>query len=158
MNEDGGRGFGTDRELARPVTVGTFLTPWQALLARARLEAEGIDVVIADEHLIRMDWFIAGAVGGVKVQVWEEDVERASEILRSEAPLPDLFLVRDDEPFRAEPRCPSCLSSNLDYERWSRRIFFGSLVLFGFPLPVPARRWRCARCGERWKEGELVEG
>ena len=32
----------------------TFASPWEAQLARTRLEAEGIDSVVADEHLARI--------------------------------------------------------------------------------------------------------
>jgi hypothetical protein len=65
------------------VTVATFLYPYQAHAPRARLEAAGLRVSLADELTIAMDWLLANAVGGIKVQVPAADAERARELLAS---------------------------------------------------------------------------
>jgi Putative prokaryotic signal transducing protein len=140
-------------ETERYVTVETFTSPWEAQLARARLEAEGIESLVADEHLVRMDWFVSRAIGGVKLKVRQEDAERAAEALRPRDPLPEIHLVTEAEALC--PRCPGCNSDNIVYERWSRLAFFGTLLLFGFPLPVPRHRWICRHCGEAWREDDL---
>jgi hypothetical protein len=143
-------------EPERYVVVETFTSPWEAQLARARLEAEGIETLVADEHLVRMDWFISRAIGGIKLKVRQEDAERAAEALRPSDPIPEIDLVTEAEAHC--PRCPSCNSDNLTHERWSRLAFFGSCLLFGFPLPVPRNRWSCRRCGEVWREDDLRPG
>jgi putative signal transducing protein len=143
-------------ETERYVTVETFTSPWEAQLARARLEAEGIESLVADEHLVRMDWVISRAIGGVKLKVREEDAERAAEALRPRDPLPEIHLVTEAE--AACPRCPGCNSDNLIYERWSRLAFFGTWLLLGFPLPVPRNRWSCRHCGSVWREDDLRQG
>jgi hypothetical protein len=135
----------------RLVTVETFAAPWEAQLARARLEAEGIDSQLADEHLARLG--LSGAIGGVRLQVREEDAEIAVEVLRREARLPELYLVTDEEALR--PRCPGCNSDSLTLERWSRLLFVGSLLLFRIPILVPRRRWKCRHCGGMWKDEEI---
>ncbi len=144
--------------LEERVTVATFLTPWEAQLARARLLAEGIPASVADEHLVRMDWFIASAIGGVKLQVGTKDAHRAAEALDRAAPLPEISLVTEGYQPVAGPRCPGCRSANLDPDRSWRWIFLGSWLLLGFPLLIPTlKRWRCARCGSSWRRGELAE-
>src|SRR5262245_35595910 len=65
----------------RLVTIATFDQPAQARLAKNALDEEGIQNAISDENLVAMDWLLSNAVGGVKVQVWEEDAERAVAVL-----------------------------------------------------------------------------
>ena len=65
----------------RLTTVAAFDIPAKAELARNALTAAGIQAVIADSEIVAMDWLISNAVGGVKVQVWEEDAERAAAVL-----------------------------------------------------------------------------
>ena len=55
-----------------------------AYLLRARLEGSGITAYVRDEYLITLDWLYSNAVGAVKVDVSDEDYEKALEILRSE--------------------------------------------------------------------------
>ncbi len=133
------------------VTVETFSAPWEAQLARARLETEGIDSQLADEHLARLG--LSGAIGGVRLQVREEDAALALEVLQREARLPELYLVTDEEARR--PRCPGCNSDSLTLERWSRLLFVGSLLLLRIPILVPRRRWKCRHCGGMWKDEEI---
>ena len=67
----------------RLVTVATFDIPAKAEIARNALTAAGIQAVISDGEIVAMDWLISNAVGGIKVQVWEEDAERAAAVLNA---------------------------------------------------------------------------
>ena len=62
-------------------TIATFSKPEDAHLLRMRLEAGGIPAFIQDENLIQMDWLLSNAVGGVRVQVADEDVTAACQLL-----------------------------------------------------------------------------
>ena len=84
------------------ITVASFSQPFEAHLAKTRLEAEEITCVVSDEYLVRVDWLLSNAVGGVKLMVPVWEAERAKEILR---PRPRLMVVaqrrigrRDDLP------------------------------------------------------------
>jgi hypothetical protein len=66
------------------VTVAKYCYPYEADLAKSRLEAEGIRAFAADEHIVRLDWFYSNAVGGIRVQVAEHDAELAKEILAAD--------------------------------------------------------------------------
>lgn len=63
------------------VTVGHYSLPYEAHLGRARLESEGIDALVVDEHTINMQWMLSDALGGVRLQVNQEDDARARMIL-----------------------------------------------------------------------------
>jgi hypothetical protein len=65
----------------RLVTIATFDQAAQARLAKNVLDEAGIAATIGDENLVAMDWLLSNAVGGVKVQVWEEDADRAVTVL-----------------------------------------------------------------------------
>jgi len=51
------------------------------LLAKGRLQASGIECFLADENMVRMDWFISNLLGGIKLMVQPADFSRASRIL-----------------------------------------------------------------------------
>lgn len=139
-------------DLETLVTVGAYASPWEAQLARACLEAEGVDSVVADEHLGRI--WCATTVGGIKLRVREEDAPRAAELLRSRRPIPELYLVTESD-LPAAQRCPSCKSDNLVLERWSVLGFLGTWLLLGLALPVPRRRWSCRGCYSVWKDEDF---
>jgi len=62
-------------------TVAAFDVAYKADLAMAALEEAGIPAVVTDREIVAMDWLLAPAVGGVKVQVSEEHLDRAEDIL-----------------------------------------------------------------------------
>jgi Putative prokaryotic signal transducing protein len=139
-------------DLETLVTVGAYASPWEAQLARACLEAEGMESVVADEHLGRI--WCATTVGGIKLKVREDEAPRAAELLRSRRPIPEIYLVTEAD-LPAAHRCPSCKSDNLALERWSVLAFLGTWLLLGLALPVPRRRWTCHGCSSVWKDGDL---
>jgi hypothetical protein len=63
------------------VTIDRFLFIANAEIARATLEAAGIDAVLVDENIVRMSWGDAQAHGGVRLQVRAEDADEARTIL-----------------------------------------------------------------------------
>lgn len=61
------------------VTVATFATAHEAAMARGMLEAEGVEVFLADEAMSRI--YLSVVTGGIKLQVRAEDAETARELL-----------------------------------------------------------------------------
>jgi hypothetical protein len=59
------------------VTVARFAEPVKANLAKNCLEAEGIPAFLADEITVGMAWQLSNALGDIKLQVAEQDAERA---------------------------------------------------------------------------------
>ena len=71
------------------VTIATFDQAAQARLAKNALDAAGVQATVTDESLVAMDWLLSNAVGGIKVQVWDEDAERAVAVLNETLGDPD---------------------------------------------------------------------
>lgn len=67
------------------ITIASFDHPIEANLAKTRLEAEGIECVLTNEHIAGMNWVWAPTIGGVGLQVLEADARRALEILEGES-------------------------------------------------------------------------
>ncbi len=75
------------------VTIERYFTLDRAYLARGLLESAGIECVLLDENIMRIHWLCGPAIGGVRLQVAEEDAASAREILDSAQP----FLVEKDD-------------------------------------------------------------
>jgi hypothetical protein len=132
------------------VTVATFDLAVEAHVAKSRLESEGLEAFIADENIVNLNVFYSHAVGGVKLQVREEDFERARAALEIS---PAAFLVKELEPVPKEGNwCPRCHSSEFYDEKRPHWVTIAFFFLFSLPLPFFRKRLRCHRCGHRWKE------
>lgn len=70
-----------DLEFRDLVTVRSFWNLIEAELAKGALDAAGIESFLFDDNMIRMDWFNANAIGGVKLRVDPQNAESAGRIL-----------------------------------------------------------------------------
>jgi hypothetical protein len=68
-------------KLSKLVNLRQYMTLPEALLAKSILDSAGIESFLGDQNIIRMDWFLTNALGGVKLRVREEDVEAAMALL-----------------------------------------------------------------------------
>jgi len=64
------------------VTVLTVQYPQELWIIKGRLESDGIQCFVKDELTVQSNNFYSNAVGGVKLQVLQEDAERATELLK----------------------------------------------------------------------------
>jgi len=69
------------REHSKIVNLRKYMTLPEALLAKSILDSAGIESFLGDQNIIRMDWFLSNALGGVKLRVREEDAEEAAALL-----------------------------------------------------------------------------
>lgn len=63
------------------ITVISFTYPHEAHLAKGKLQSEGVEVFIKDEMTAHVNNFYSNAIGGVKLQVRDDDVDTAHRIL-----------------------------------------------------------------------------
>lgn len=63
------------------VTVANFVNAFHMNVVKGRLESEGIPAFAKDEHTIGMNPLYDNAVGGIKLQVREEDEAAARKVL-----------------------------------------------------------------------------
>jgi hypothetical protein len=89
------------------ITVATFGQAHELAVVRARLEWEGIPCHLKDEFTVQAHPFYSNAIGGIKLQVASEDVDRARAILveagvlhheETEGPLSSEVEYDTDEP------------------------------------------------------------
>ena len=78
------------------VTVATFDQPIAAEMARSKLEAVDVRVFLADEATVRMAPHLGSAMGGVKLQVRENDLELALSVLEAETDRPSEGASHED--------------------------------------------------------------
>jgi hypothetical protein len=63
------------------VTIVTYPDTAEALLAKERLELEGVRAFVIDAQTAGVMPYLTSSTGGVRVQVAPEDLQKAREIL-----------------------------------------------------------------------------
>lgn len=121
-------------------TVAVFTYPDEAQIAVSVLEANGIECFLPDEYITSLDWFYTNAIGGIRVQVPDDLIDSAREVLRDTID-PELA-----------PRCPYCESANLR----QLRIRWGDVIAIvcGFLLPGHNARYLCQDCRKSFSARE----
>jgi hypothetical protein len=137
-------------ELRRLVTVRTYRDLSEAFVGRSLLESAGIQAWIADENLVRMDWFLSNTVGGLRLQVEAPDEADARAIL--EQGVPETIAYSEQEVY-VQPTCPKCGSAEVtlgDGTEDGRSL----VALAALAIPVPPRKagWHCEACGADWED------
>lgn len=122
----------------------------EALLAKGKLESAGIESVLADGNLVRMDWLLSNAIGGIRLQVDKQDLEPARVIL--DEPIPPEFSTNEMGENFVQPRCPRCCSLDIGFEKINRFWTYGLWLLLSFPIPIRKANWKCYTCGIEWVE------
>src|SRR6266436_3509279 len=119
-------------------TIRKFRDLPEALLAKGSLDSAGIESFLADDNMVRMDWFISNLLGGIKLLVKPEDADVASQIL--DQPIPEDFSVEGVGDYQS-PRCPNCQSLDVSFEELNKPIAYASAYI-GLPLPVHRAAWK----------------
>jgi Putative prokaryotic signal transducing protein len=120
----------------------------EAVIVKSILDAEGIDCVLSDENLVRMDWFWSNLLGGVKLWVRQQDLEDVKELIDQNPP--ENFDVEGVGAF-SQPHCPQCQSIDISFRELNKRVAFVS-AYFGLPIPLKRRGWKCHACGHLWQD------
>jgi len=128
------------------VPIRSFRGLFEAQVAKANLDDADIPCFLADENMVRMDWFMSDAIGGVKLLVQQGDVAEALAAL--DQPIPESFEV-DGVGEYTQPRCPQC--GSLDVSFGSPPLGFSSLF---DSKPVLSQGWFCAKCKHAWEDAD----
>jgi len=118
--------------------IANYTKAEDAHLAASKLEGSGVRAWLRDEATASLYWFYSNAIGGVKIEVAEEDVERAREILDL-APEQSALL-----------QCPHCGS---EHTRMRQMNLISALALIFLNLILPQRKHRtdCLDCGKSFQ-------
>ena len=135
-------------------TVATFTSPWDAHIAKGRLEAEGVPVFIAHEHHIWAGWIYSQALGGVKVQVPASRAVEAEAIIAEHLAGAFEQYLPDEAAPEAANGCPRCGSGEVrDRVPWqSVAALVLSLGILSIIWPARREQHACADCGFEWQE------
>jgi hypothetical protein len=137
-------------ELPAPEILRRYVHIVDALIAKSVLDSAGIESILSDDNLIRMDWFVSNAVGGVKLIVRHEDLEAAASLLDQETPGKfDLSGIGEYE----QPKCPQCGSMDITLDELDKQVK-GVALFLKLPLRITNKGWTCHSCGNRWPEEE----
>jgi hypothetical protein len=74
-----------DLDFRELVTIRSFWGLLEAEMAKGLLDSAGIESFLFDDNMVRMDWFNANAIGGVKLRVDPQNVDAANRILQETA-------------------------------------------------------------------------
>jgi len=135
-------------EMRELVTIRQFRDLPEALLAKGSLESAGIECFLADENLVRLDWFISNFIGGIKLNVRPADVNNAQKLL--DEPILEGLYVQGIGLYE-QPRCPKCQSLDVNFQELDRPIAYMSAFL-RVPMPVQRSGWRCHACDAEWED------
>jgi hypothetical protein len=120
----------------------------EALLYGSVLDSAGVEYYLADENLIRMDWFWCDFLGRIKLCVRNMDAETASRLL--EQGVPERFDVEGVGEYQ-QPRCSRCQSLKVSFRGLNKAVdYMGALL--GGPRPLHRSLWECDVCGQQWPE------
>lgn len=133
------------------VVIATTNDILEAEFLRTQLEAEGFEVYMADDNIVGAHFFLANAVGGIKLKVPAATAEEAAVFVEE---LRNAEIIEDEnfKPDTGWGECKMCDSRDINLEK--ETIDTGKFMLFGFgiPTPRPKRKLICNHCGNAWTE------
>tara|TARA_R110000868_G_scaffold79232_10_gene225545 strand:- start:3564 stop:3944 length:381 start_codon:yes stop_codon:yes gene_type:complete len=115
------------------VTIGAFEYVSDLQVLKTKLEAEGIQVVLKDENILNSDPMISYAIGGVKLQVFNNDVDQALEIYN------EIRAYAIDE-YGNLMKCMNCKAEKMELYYNEKGLFY---KLFPF---FEKRKYKCLNC------------
>ncbi len=135
----------------KPVLIRRYRDLPEAAVAQSILESAGIESFLADENLVRLDWFYSNLIGGIKLLVHQDDAQSANALLDEAGP--EKFAVEGVGEYEL-PRCPACGSPDTSLDGLNKPVTFGAMILTNLPIPITRKGWKCHACGHRWEEND----
>jgi len=137
------------------ICYATYNDLTNAYLVKNILEENGIFSFIENENITTANPFLSNAVGGIRLMINENDIEKAAEILKEnfqedsqQENISEDILEKETN---IEIHCPKCNSINTRKEDVSAAAFVISILTLGFPIPFLKRKHHCFDCGNEWK-------
>jgi hypothetical protein len=132
------------------ITFEQYYDPMLAHIVRTKLEDEGIPCFLADENVIAANPVFNQAVGGIKLKIFERDLERCREIMAQTGDLHEQDHFEIDEETNSLAVCPFCGSSNVRFGpatekkvHWLTTLVSAALLIFPF---YANKAWHCFNC------------
>ena len=130
------------------VTITRCSTPIEAYILQGKLKSAGIQAFVADANTVAVNWFYSNAIGGVKVQVKEEDAVKALAIIsetENKVDHPNTNTNVDAS------HCPKCNSQNIKSYKYSKLAVVFAFIFIFIPFPLLQKKLECMDCGHVWQ-------
>jgi hypothetical protein len=145
----------------RIVLFETFYNPIEASIVKERLLANGIPCFLSDENSVTVNPLYNQALGGVKLRLFNRDVESARNILQDEDVQIYLNQIASNEGAEELEEskdksevCPNCGSRDVGYGQATKRrfgIFTMIVSFFMMVYPFSARKTHhCFNCEQEF--------
>lgn len=129
------------------VTIATFNEPAKAKRLKTRFQESGLKADIHNEGHLQQLGFMSKPQANVKVQVEDDDFERAQELMVEwEASDPDIAA--------ALIHCPQCGSSQIEYPQLTRKAITPAMASVLFAIRVFPKEFYCEDCHFTWSNVE----
>jgi hypothetical protein len=124
-------------------------------MVQGYLESEGIDTILEDDINTHFNSIYPNALGGVKVLVRDEDLEKALLLLQKGGYLNSeknnkIELVKLDKNTK-KGECPFCHSDNIGKAKSPDYIMLIASLILGAFIPSLRQPNICFDCGKEWK-------
>lgn len=127
------------------VTLRTYDNYIPANMMLQRLEEEHIRAYLQDEHTVTIDPILTNAIGGIKLMVHQEQVDRAMELLNG-----------FEEVYKQSLTCPKCGSNNVHFvTQGSNPVNWFTAILswlFGNYALAARQVYRCFDCDQEFTD------
>ena len=128
--------------------IGVYQYSSEAVIIKGRLEADGLEVFMADNFTIDTDPLVSNAIGGVKLFVKTEDAARAKQVIEEIS----RYSV-DDKGNNVV--CPSCGSATVYVGTSIKDVksLLAFIFSFGFFATLPfytKYKYRCSNCSHEF--------
>ena len=135
------------------VVYQAFSDPINANIVKGLLDSYEIECFLSDENIVNLNAMYNAAVGGVKLNVFEKDVDRISEILKAENIQPEPGFPTEEEASKIV--CPNCKSANVSFggsvkRKFGYRDIWISFLLMIYPFTM-RKTYHCFDCGHEFK-------
>jgi rubredoxin len=139
------------------VVFETYYNPIEANIIKSRLIDSGVQCFLSDENMITINPLYTQALGGIKLHLFEKDVNIARSILQDE----DVQIAlgeatvnvpeSQNDDIQSDQVCPNCGSSNVGYvqatkKRFSILTMIVSILLLVYPFAAKKTN-HCFDCG-----------
>ncbi len=137
------------------ITFRSYYDPMLAQIVKTRLEDNDIPCFMADENIAVMNPLYNNAVGGIKLKIFERDLDRCNAILADEG-IPGVDETDDTTVTASEVViCPYCGSENVRYgDATEKKYGIISMIVAFFFMVMPflsRKAWHCFNCGKDFK-------
>jgi len=141
----------------RTVVYSTYYNPIEANIIKARLADSGFSCFLADENVITLNPLYNQAVGGVKLIVFERDVEEINALLAENIELDQQDGLSEEKQIPEDGlACLECGSNNVSYGMATKHKHSWWVIVVSFLLggvyPFKGNKcYHCYSCGHEFE-------